>query len=508
MLYIDFDDHSIEVIQTDKSIIGGEKIIACSRKEIPDGTIINGLIVDTEKLGSVFKEILEVAYPKAIKDQQVVLSISDKQVFTHHFHFNENAADFNLSERIITEAKNILPYDPGELVNFYKVLAGTSAGTDVIYTASAKNTVVHFDKFFKSVGLSLIYLFPRSSAVFEWLKHMFGENEYVIYSTVDKKNADYLVFDKFGLVNAIYKKLGSKSFITETSTVISEVEKEKSIKISKLIVAGLDSMELHTTEVFDSLNIPVIKLSEINDTILEKFKIKFDTGGMPKMLFIHSLSSWLLKKSESPPNFASDLDKIPDIITENKISDEKQTVTSSESHQSDKVANIDFGLSQSEGLDQRKRSKIIIGLIVFLTAIIVFLGIYMFIGRNIQIKLPNIAKPTITPVPSVVPSATPIPTIDPTLKRTDIKISVQNGTQKAGFAKDIAKILENKGYKNIAKSNADRDDYDKTIVKIKDGKKPYLPLLTSDFKDQFDMTTLETLEDSNPFDLVIILGNK
>lgn len=513
MLYIDFDDHSIEVIQTDKSIVGGEKIIACSRKEIPEGIIINGLIVDTEKLESAFKEILAVAYPKAIKDQQVSLSISDKQVFTHHFHFNEKAANFNLSERIITEAKNILPYDPGELVNFYKVLAGTPAETDVIYTASAKNTVVHFDKFFKSIGVSLIYLFPRSSAVFEWLKHMFGENEYIIYSTVDKKNADYLVFDKFGLVSAIYKKLGGKSFIIETSTVISEVEKEKSIKISKLIVAGLDSIELHTTEVFDSLNIPVIKLSEINDTILKKFKIKFDTGGMPKMLFIHSLSSWLLKKSESPPNFASDLDKIPDIITENKISAEKQTVTSSESHQSDSVANFDFGLNQAEIPDQRNRSKIIyrkliIGLIVFLTAIIVFLGIYMFIGRNMQFKLPNIAKPTITPVPSVVPSATPIPTIDPTLKRTDLKISIQNGTQKAGFAKDIAKILENKGYKNIAKSNADRDSYDKTIVKIKDGKKPYLPLLTSDFKDQFDMTTLETLEDSNPFDLVIILGNK
>ncbi len=514
MLYIDFNDHSIEVIQTDKSIVGGEKIIACSRKEIPEGIIINGLIVDSEKLESAFKDILAVAYPKVIKDQQVSLSISDKQVFTHHFHFNENIRDFNLSERIITEAKNILPYDPGELVNFYKVLVSTPAETDIIYTASAKNTVVHFDKFLKSIGLSLIYLFPRSSAVFEWLKHMVGENEYIIYSSVDKKNVDYLVFDKFGLVTALYKKLGSKSFVTETSTVISEVEKEKSIKISKLIVAGLDSMELHTSEVFDSLNIPVIKLSEINDNILEKFKIKFDAGGMPKMLFIHSLSSLLLKKSESPPNFASDLEKIPDLSSKNIIEDDKRPVTSSESHKSDSGANFNFGLNQVEDLDQPKRSKIIynkkifIGLLALLTSFIVFWGIYMFFGRNMLIKLPIVAKPTITPVPSVVPSVTPVPTIDPTLKRVDLKISIQNGTQKAGYAKDIAKILENKGYKNIAKSNADRDDYEKTIIKIKDVKKLYLPLLTSDLKDQFDITAFETLEDSNSFDCIIILGNK
>lgn len=514
MLYIDLDDHSIEVIQTGKNILGGENIIACSHKEIPEGIIINGLVVDPKNLSSILKDIFISAYPKVIKDQQVTLSVSDKQVFTHHFHFNEDNRNLNLSEKIINEAKNILPYDPSELVNFYKVLGTTSSETDVIYTACAKNTVTHFAKSIQSVGLSLIYLYPRSSSIFEWLKHLLEDNENIIYSSVNKKNSDYLVFNKFGLVTAIYKKLGSKSYAAETKTVINEVEKEKSIKINRLILAGINAMELHTSEVTDSINIPVVKLSEVIDNILINFKIKFDSGGISKMLFIHSLSSLILKKSESPPNFASDLGKIHDLLPEKNVNKDKLPVASFENREFDKVSDIDFGLSQSGDLQQpvfskiKSNKKVLIGFLSIATLIIVFLGIFFFLGRNGQIGLSIIPKPTITLVPSVVPTITSIPTIDPNIKRTDIKISVQNGTQKTGYAKDIVLKLESLGYKNIAKSNADRDDYEKTVIKIKDAKKAYIPLLSSDLKDQIDMTTIEALETSNPFDLIIILGSK
>ena len=101
-------------------------------------------------------------------------------------------------------------------------------------------------------------------------------------------------------------------------------------------------------------------------------------------------------------------------------------------------------------------------------------------------RFPFITSPTITPSPTIMPTLTPIPTLDPTLKRGDLKLSVQNGTSKTGYAKEISSFLEGLGYKNVAKANADKDTYEKTVTKIKTDKKKYFPLIVDDLKDKVD----------------------
>jgi hypothetical protein len=128
-------------------------------------------------------------------------------------------------------------------------------------------------------------------------------------------------------------------------------------------------------------------------------------------------------------------------------------------------------------------------------------------GANIQLPFIS-ATPSPTPIPTIEPTITPTPTIDSKLKRGDLKVSIQNGTDKTGYAKETADFLESKGYKNIAKSNADKDNYEKTIIKVKDSKKNYLPLLSSDLKDKFDTSTVETLDAEDKYDVIVILGKK
>ena len=68
MLYLNLSDNSLEVVQTSKGIVGGEKVKACSRKAITEGMIVNGLVVAKDKFLAELKTIFDSGYPKAIRD--------------------------------------------------------------------------------------------------------------------------------------------------------------------------------------------------------------------------------------------------------------------------------------------------------------------------------------------------------------------------------------------------------------------------------------------------------
>lgn len=106
MIYLSISDTSVEVIQTVKSLIGGEKIVASGRKELPEGLVINGLIADKDKLFNELLRLFNEAYPKSIKDTQVSLVISNKQVFSERFIFEDVKEESRLVEKIFEETPN------------------------------------------------------------------------------------------------------------------------------------------------------------------------------------------------------------------------------------------------------------------------------------------------------------------------------------------------------------------------------------------------------------------
>jgi hypothetical protein len=89
-----------------------------------------------------------------------------------------------------------------------------------------------------------------------------------------------------------------------------------------------------------------------------------------------------------------------------------------------------------------------------------------------------------------------------------LKVTVQNGTDTAGYAKEIGDYMEEKGYRNVVRENADVDTYTDTIIKIKEGKRNYLSLVLSDLKDKFLLATASTLDATASSDVVLILGKK
>lgn len=513
MLYFYISDSSIEAVQTSGSIIGREKIIAYSRKEIPDGYVINGLIVDANKLMVEVQELLKTASPKAMIDSQVCVAVSDKQVFTQRFKLTSVDNQSDISKEVIEEVKKALPYNPSELENFYKVIELPGKEKSILYTATPKTTVVNFSHFFNAFNLTLGFLSSSSYSVYQIIKHAILADSTVLYCSVDKKMAEYYLYDQHGPILVSEKKFGAKTFSNETKSIIEKWASDQKLTVSKIILGGYGSLEIQTQEVSDITGISTEKISDLMDNILQKTKTDFSSGDIPKMLFVNSLGLYFLTKNSSSPNFAKDFKFLPSSTpSTTQVVSEKDHETIPDNTQ---VTKIDTSIEDTSFVEYKKSnilqfltSKVFI----FITSIIIgfafFTGAFLLIRKNNSFT--NFFQPTPsgTPVPTIAPTFTPTPTIDSKLKRSDLKILVQNGTDKTGYAKEIATFLENKGYKDIAKANADKDSYESTEIKIKEAKKNYLPLLKNDLKEKVDASTESNLDETSKFDVVVVLGKK
>ncbi|MCL4339015.1 LytR C-terminal domain-containing protein, partial [Patescibacteria group bacterium] len=294
-------------------------------------------------------------------------------------------------------------------------------------------------------------------------------------------------------------------------------------------------------------------MGDFMESVLQKEKLGFESGGIPKMLLSNSLGLIFLSRTKSPPNFARDVREVgnisePEIQTAQKhpledLEEKEETAgkevkepeyesknmgtemngekdeykskpvetasvkTSSTGYSDNALLGNDLTQYQRSGLGKLFVNKMVRIILILVGIVLVLGGLFtIFRGKKSGISLPFVSSPTPTPIPTVMPSLTPTPTINPNLKRSDLKVSVENGTEKTGYAGDIATYLEGLGYKNVAKSNADNQNYDKSVLQIKDGKKDYLPLIKADLKDKIDTSTVESLSDSSKYDVVVVLG--
>jgi hypothetical protein len=516
MIYIDLSDHSIEVIQSKKQFLKGEKIIASIRREIPEGLVINGVIADPDRFVAYLKDIFTSGYPHNISDKMLALAISDKQIVHGRFLFEEAAKDVEATKLVIEEARKILPGEATEFEHFYKEVKLSQATQEVLYTAASRNTISHFAKIFEPLGIKLTFLSSKSFSLFELLKSAVGNEEYFLYCDVDKK-IEYLCYDRYGPIAYLDKKFNAKTFILDTKDIIDKLKEQKNIKITKIVLGGISSIEIHASQLHENCQIPAVKMGEVIDAIIQKNKLNFDTGGTSYMLFANVLGLALLSKNKAAPNFARDLDIFqntqPEIAKvhmtdyQEKDKDEKPMPEENKPPEVTPSVIVDQPTVKNKfSISGLIKSKIFIAIIAILVVAGIAIGLNSMKASGSLNLASFISSPTVTPTPSLTPTLTPTPTIDSNLKRSNIKVSVQNGTDKAGYAKEIASFLEEKGYKNVARGNADKSDYENTIIKIKTTAKNYLPLLQQDIKEKLNTPKVEVLDESDKYDIIIILG--
>lgn len=525
MIYLTISDNSVESIQTKKDLLGREKIIATSQKNIPEGIITGGIISDPEKFQSQLQELFSSAYPKSIDDTDISLAISDKQILTYRLCVDESSSAQKITENVVQEAKKYIPYDPAELENFYKILPSSQSNKiDILYTAMTQNTIGHLASFFEKLGGKLTFLSSNSFGIFELVKRLINKGDKVLYATVEPKSIEYYILDENGPVLTADNKIGEKTHQEVLKEIVTHSLHKHKISITHAIIGGKTSIEINANQLGQLLQIPVSKMGDLAESLLKDSKVEMDAGGHPKFLFACPVGLFLLSKDKSAPNFIKDVDlkttafistkdKAPEMVKKEVPASEESVsadlVIESPKQESEKPMTSAFTIQEEISHDYKQKKGLRWILVVIAIIVSIFVAAVIFVMNNqsfMQKSLPLLGAPT--PTPTITPTITPTltPTIDPQLKRTGVKVSVENGTQKTGYAKEIATLLEQKGYKNVDKSNADKDTYEQTQIRIKKSKENYLTLFLSDIKDKFTNPSISQAQDDEKFDIVIILG--
>jgi hypothetical protein len=165
-----------------------------------------------------------------------------------------------------------------------------------------------------------------------------------------------------------------------------------------------------------------------------------------------------------------------------------------------------------------KRSAYLILVIVII--ILLFLGYWAVSSHKSSAPKPTptpvIATPTVTPTPTPSPSGpptvTPTPTVNPVdkdsgLDRSQLTVTVQNGSGTAGVAAKAVTVLKNLGYDVVGSGNADNFNYTNVTIQVKAGKSDFLALLKKDLGFSYTIgAATSDLPDSFSSDALVIIG--
>ena len=143
-------------------------------------------------------------------------------------------------------------------------------------------------------------------------------------------------------------------------------------------------------------------------------------------------------------------------------------------------------------------------ILITLLSVAAIAGILYF--RKDQPKKDLISNQT---TPSPVASTSPTNEVAPTpeINFSEYVVEILNGSGTAGKAASVAAILEEAGFENIETGNADRDNYEQTIIQTKEStSSAFLVSKLEELLTEYDIATGEVLTATNSSDLLIIVG--
>lgn len=120
--------------------------------------------------------------------------------------------------------------------------------------------------------------------------------------------------------------------------------------------------------------------------------------------------------------------------------------------------------------------------------------------------------PSESPTPSPTSTPTPKPTGNPVdsatgLNRSNLSVTVQNGSGEAGVASKASDILKSLGYNVVLSGNADNFDYTNVSVQVKSADSAFINLLKKDLGSSYTIgSTSANLSNSFSSDALVIIG--
>ncbi len=139
--------------------------------------------------------------------------------------------------------------------------------------------------------------------------------------------------------------------------------------------------------------------------------------------------------------------------------------------------------------------------------ILILIGLAVIGGTVYLLKSQFGSAPAPTPTPAAIETPTPVPTPTP-VERSQFKVRVLNGTTKSGLAKSVSEKLKGLGYQEDRVSNAPKQDFERTQVKVKSSAALLSEQLIKDLSPDYDASAAGELKDTDSADAEVILGAK
>lgn len=199
----------------------------------------------------------------------------------------------------------------------------------------------------------------------------------------------------------------------------------------------------------------------------------------------------------------SDIQKLYTLIQYKKTHPQEPEVNEKTTHSTEDIKN---------NSDNTSNKKIYIQLLLIGISLTFIIGslIWFFMNQEKPIsETPLPVETTISPTITETESPTPISTPSAEVSIADYKMSILNGSGKAGVATQLSDVLKEKGYDVTNTGNADRNDYEKSEIRYKSSvPKDLKKTLDKDLENLYNFIIGDTLEDSDTSDIVIIVGKE
>ena len=154
-----------------------------------------------------------------------------------------------------------------------------------------------------------------------------------------------------------------------------------------------------------------------------------------------------------------------------------------------------------------KPRLLLIFIIVFILIILALAGLY-FLGASSGKNLLQTVSPAPTPTPLAAQPPTPTIVVTQTLlERSELTVSILNGSGTAGAARGVSSTLNGLGYTIGPIGNADRFNYQGLTIHVTQENSAYLPLLEKDLKDANPNASISaSIDDSIATEAEVIVG--
>ena len=533
MLAFDFSEKSIEVLQFKKPLFRRLAIVALGKAELEDEILKVGLPKNENTLSEKILELL--GENKNRNNEECLFNLPPGS-----FIFKRLSLALDLSKELLQEeVETALVEETGtavaNLVYSFGRVRLSDFTQEVLVFSTPKEVLDSFRRVFLQIGLVPIFAIAQPWAVYQGLEEALDDRGLTAVLEAKDDNLGLSFFDSFGPISDFKGKIGTKTLIKDFGNARVEVEEQNVRQVSKLILAGGSSAGLDPLFLEKKLDLSIGLAAEyialqIKERAADLSQIKLPTTLFAKTLglmlaFENSQTEFnLISKKLGTVKVGKEFIKKQKVALQDSLRNAKIKDKEKDKNNKEEIVEETMMQSESRGTFAIKNyirvasKRLVIGGVILLLLIggsKIVMGAKGILSNRFTRFINNtFSSPTPTEAPSPMPTLTvtplpPTPTSTPVLLKSDLKISVLNGSGIKGSANSAADFLKALGYNVTKTGNAVRYDYLQTTIAIKESKRAYLGQLQTDLATKYQVNAeIGMVAESELFDAQVVVGQK